>query len=168
VLGDGHLEKVKPAYIYFVSSSLKYGVGPLGRVMASEVVPCQCIQVPMQHGEHSLSLFTQLPDVYPLPAAHPAIRPTSNPFPFFLRIYSAPGHTPTSSPQRSYVAFNALGNVVISTFGGVCRSDARSAFSSSLNEQLALYACVILSSASTQADPPPLWHYGKWKAGILS
>ena len=80
--------------------------------------------------------------LYPLPAALPAIRPTSKPFPVFLHTYSVPGNTATISSQKSYVALEAFGDVMMSTFGGVCGSsiklkyaakgsDARSAFSSS-------------------------------------
>ena len=66
-----------------------------------------------------ISSLTTHKDPYPLPAAHPAILPISNPFPFFLLINSAPGKTPTNSSQKSYVAREALGPVVIRTLGGV-------------------------------------------------
>lgn len=70
-----------------------------------------------------ISSLTTHKHPYPLPAAHPAILPTSNPFPFFRRINSAPGKTPTSSSQKSYVVREALGEVVISIFGGVKGSE---------------------------------------------
>lgn len=65
-----------------------------------------------------MSSFTTHKHPYPLPAAQPAILPTSKPLPFFRRINSAPGKTPTSSSQKSYVVRDALGEVVIRIFGG--------------------------------------------------
>jgi hypothetical protein len=68
--------------------------------------------------------FTTTRLVNPLPAAHPAILPISNPLVFGRRWNSAPGKTPTSSSQNSYVVRVALGDVVISTFGGIVGSSA--------------------------------------------
>lgn len=57
---------------------------------------------------------------YPLPAAHPAILPNSNPLPFFgLLMNSAPGKIPTNSSQKSYVTRVAFAEVVMRTFGGM-------------------------------------------------
>src|SRR5438105_4158698 len=65
-----------------------------------------------------ISSLTTTKCLYPRPAPQPAILPISNPLPFFLRTNSAPGNTPTSSSQKSYVALEALGEVVIRTLGG--------------------------------------------------
>lgn len=69
-----------------------------------------------------MSSFTTHRCLYPRSAAHPAILPGSDPFPFFRLMNSAPGKTPTSSSQNSYVAFEAFGEVVISIFGGIVGS----------------------------------------------
>lgn len=57
--------------------------------------------------------------LYPRPAAQPAILPSSKPLPFLRLINSAPGKTPTSSSQKSYVDFVATGEVVMSNLGGM-------------------------------------------------
>jgi len=56
---------------------------------------------------------------YYLSATHPTKLPISNPRPFSLLTSSVPGKTSTSSSQQSYVAFVALGEVVIRTPGEV-------------------------------------------------
>lgn len=72
-----------------------------------------------------ISSFTTSKCLYPRTAAHPAMRPISNPLPFFLRIYSAPGKMPTNSSQKSYVDFEAFGEVVMSTLGGTFGSSSK-------------------------------------------
>jgi hypothetical protein len=66
--------------------------------------------------------FTTTRLVNPLPAAHPAIFPISNPLVFGRLWNSAPGKIPTSSSQNSYVVRVALGDVVMSTLGGIVGS----------------------------------------------
>ena len=65
--------------------------------------------------------------LYPRPEAQPAILPIWNSFLCFLGTNSAPGNTPTSSVQKSYVAFVALGEVVTRIFGEIQGSESASA-----------------------------------------
>lgn len=71
-----------------------------------------------------VSSFTTIKFIYPRPAAHAAIFPISNPFPFFLLTNSAPGTTFTNSSQNSYEIRVARAEVVIKTFGGIVGSAA--------------------------------------------
>ena len=71
------------------------------------------------------SPFTTSIFLYHLSATYPVILSISNPRPFFLLTNSALGKTSTSSSQQSYVAFVALGEVVIRSFGGVFVSQSK-------------------------------------------
>lgn len=110
--------------------SLKYAEGPFGRwtsVIASGKASRHQSLGSVRTRKRGalgffLSSFTTQRCLYPRPAAHPAILPSSNPLPFFLRMNSAPGNTPTSSSQKSYVIFVALGEVVIKILGGMLGS----------------------------------------------
>ena len=98
-------------YICLVSSidvSLKYAEGPLGRwtkVIASKSKESTMKSIYVYIKYYLLGFFmfsfTTHRCLYPRSAAHPAIRPISNPLPFFRCINSPPGKTPTNSSQKS-------------------------------------------------------------------
>lgn len=123
------------------------------RVMAS-VAPSEISKKNLENDQNALgffeSSFTTHMCLYPLPAAHPAIRPTSNPLPFFLRMNSAPGNTPTSSSQKSYVAFVALGDVVMRILGGTVGSSVDEKYEANGS---AAMSCAV-SSCAVEDDCP--------------